>query len=215
MKLVRQYISEDYINEVLEESDGKRSYFIEGVFMQGNTKNRNGRVYPTDVLREKLEDYQRDFIVKKRSFGELGHPNSPSLNLERVSHLITEIRQEGDNFIGRAKVLDTPYGQIVKNFIDEGAKLGVSSRGLGSVATKNGIMEVQRDFKLSTVDIVADPSAPDAFVDGIMESVEWVYENGVLKEKDIEHVQREIRKTPSRELQEKKIEIFRRFMQNL
>jgi hypothetical protein len=215
MKLVRQYISEEHINEVLEEKNGEKAYYIEGVFLQGNKKNRNGRMYPTNVLSEKVREYTEGYIVKKRSFGELGHPNTPSLNLERVSHIIVEIRQEGDNFRGRAKILNTPYGQIVRNFIDEGARLGVSSRGLGTVESKNGVMEVQSDFRLSTVDIVADPSAPDAFVDGIMESYEWYYENGILKAQEIDTIRKTIHEATSVELQEKKIEVFRRFIQNL
>lgn len=219
MKFVRQYISEEYIKPQveLEESTGKKSYYIEGIFMQGDKENRNKRLYPTSVIAEQLQEYSQNFIEKKRAFGELGHPQGPTVNLERVSHMITQIRQEGSNFIGKAKVLDTPYGQIVKNFIDEGALLGVSSRGLGSVkSNRNGISEVQGDFKLSTVDIVADPSAPDAFVEGIMENYDWYYENGVLRSQQIEEIRKEVKGAKSkRELQEKKIQIFEQFLNSL
>lgn len=219
MKLVRQYISEENIQTgiQLDESTGQKSYFIEGIFMQGDMENRNKRLYPTDVISNQLKEYQNNFIQKKRAFGELGHPSGPQINLDRVSHMITEIKQDGNNFIGKAKIMDTPYGKIVKSFIEEGALLGVSSRGLGSVKeNKNGISEVQNDFKLSTVDIVADPSAPDAFVDGIMEGYDWYYENGILKSQQIEHIRKSIHNAKSyRELQERKVEAFRLFLDSL
>lgn len=219
MKFVRQYISEENIQSgiQLDESTGEKSYFIEGIFMQGDQENRNKRIYPTSVISNQLNEYQNSFIKKKRAFGELGHPSGPNINLDRVSHMITDIRQEGSNFIGRAKIMDTPYGKIVKSFIDEGALLGVSSRGLGSVKeNKKGISEVQNDFKLSTIDIVADPSAPDAFVDGIMENYEWYYDNGILKSEQIEKIRKNVRTAKSkRELEERKIEALAMLLNSL
>jgi hypothetical protein len=216
MKLIRQFISEEFISPLVEDVDGKKDYYIQGIFLQGNKNNRNGRVYPTDILAEQVKSYNDSFVKKNRALGEMGHPETPSINLDRVSHMITEIKQDGSNFIGKAKIMDTPYGKIVKNFIDEKVLLGVSSRGLGSVKQNSkGINEVQKDFKLSTIDIVADPSAPDAFVEGIMENYDWYYENGILKSQKIEEIRKEIRKTPSRRLQEKKIEIYSKYFENL
>jgi len=177
MKLITE-VADNYeiITEANEET-GKKNYFIEGVFMQGNIKNRNGRIYATEILEKEMDRYNKEFIEPKRALGELGHPAGPTVNADRVSHLIVEMKKDKDNFIGKAKVLSTPMGEIVKNFIDEGVRIGVSTRGLGSVkAGKNGIMEVQNDFHLSTVDIVTDPSAPNAFVNGIMENVEYYYD---------------------------------------
>lgn len=177
MKLITEVFNDDC--EVITEAseNGKKSYFIEGIFMQGDIKNRNGRVYPSDVLEKEMDRYKKTFIETKRSLGELGHPDGPSINGDRVSHLITEMKKDGSNFIGKAKILGTPMGEIVKTFIDEGVKVGVSTRGLGSVKqTKDGIMEVQNDFHLATVDIVTDPSGPDCFVNGIMENTEYFYD---------------------------------------
>ena len=178
MKLISEEISNaEYL---VEETNGKKDYKIRGVFLQSDLKNRNGRVYPTDILNKEVKRYNAEFINKKRAFGELGHPDGPTVHLERVSHLITSLKPEGKNFIGEAKVMDTPYGKIVKNLIDEGAQLGVSSRGMGSIDRMNGRNVVGKDFYLATAaDIVADPSAPDAFVEGIMEGKEWVWDNGV------------------------------------
>ena len=165
--------------EVLTEAneEGKKSYFIEGIFMQGDIKNRNGRIYPTHILEKEMKRYTTDFIKQSRALGELGHPDGPTINGDRVSHLIVDMRKEGSDFYGKAKILSTPMGEIVKTFIDEGVKIGVSTRGLGSVkASKEGAMQVQDDFHLSTVDIVTDPSAPSAFVNGIMENVEYYYD---------------------------------------
>lgn len=216
LKLIRQYISEEFISPIVEETAGKKSFYIQGVFMQGDTPNRNKRMYPASILAEQVNEYNKNFVQKKRALGELGHPENPTINLDRVSHLITEIHQEGKNFIGKAKILDTPPGLIVQSLISESVLLGVSSRGLGSVKQNNkGINEVQNDFKLATIDIVADPSAPDAFVDGIMENYDWYYDNGILKSKQIEEIRKEVRNTPSRRLQEKKIELFDRFLENL
>jgi len=177
MKLITEVYTEDC--EVLTESteNGKKNYFIEGIFMQGDLQNRNGRIYPSAVLEKEMKRYDENFIKTKRALGELGHPNGPQINGDRVSHLITEMKRDGSNFIGKAKILGTPMGEIVKTFIDEGVKVGVSTRGLGSVkAAKNGIMEVQDDFHLATVDIVTDPSGPNCFVNGIMENTEYYFD---------------------------------------
>ena len=211
MKLITETI-EDI--EVLTEAttNGGKSYKIRGVFMQADIKNRNGRVYPVDTLAKEVKRYTETFINKKRAFGELGHPDGPTVNLERVSHMITSLKGEGKNFIGEAKVMDTPYGKIVKNLIDEGAQLGVSSRGMGSIS--NG--RVGSDFYLATAaDIVADPSAPDAFVEGIMEGKEWVWDNGVLKSMEIEKYKEEIERTRRSELAEVKSSIFKDFIKKL
>lgn len=176
MKLITEVAEAEVLTQ-LDEETGKKSHFIEGIFMQGNKKNRNGRSYPTEILLKEMKRYQKDYIDTKRALGELGHPDGPTINGDRVSHLITEMKQDGDNFIGKAKILGTPMGEIVKNFIDEGITCGVSTRGLGSVKpTKDGIMEVQDDFHLATVDIVTDPSGPNCFVKGIMENVEFYYD---------------------------------------
>jgi len=211
MKLITETI-EDI--EVLTEAttNGGKSYKIRGVFMQADIKNRNGRVYPVDTLAKEVKRYTETFINKKRAFGELGHPDGPTVNLERVSHMITSLKGEGKNFIGEAKVMDTPYGKIVKNLIDEGAQLGVSSRGMGSIS--NG--RVGKDFYLATAaDIVADPSAPDAFVEGIMEGKEWVWDNGVLKSIEVERYKEEIERTRRSELAEVKSNIFKDFIRKL
>lgn len=225
MKLFREINEEVQI--LTEESDkGDKKYFIEGVFLQGNLKNRNGRVYPMNILDTEATRYSKNFIEQKRAFGELGHPEGPTINLERVSHMITSLHKEGDNYIGKAKVMDTPYGKIVKNLIDEGAKLGVSSRGIGSLEEKSGVNYVKDDFQLATAaDIVADPSAPDAFVNGILEGKEWVYQAGLLITKNtlhaeemVEETQKELRKVRSvdpRRLEEKAVKAFSRFIQNL
>lgn len=173
---------------------GERQYFLEGILMQGNIGNKNGRVYPTDTLANEVARYNREFVEQNRAYGELGHPQGPTINLERVSHMVKSLRQEGDNFVGRVKIMDTPYGNIVKNLMKEGAKLGFSSRGMGSlVKRKDGLMEVQRDFYLATAaDIVADPSAPHALANGIMEGKEWVWDNGILVEKEVAAIKRDI-----------------------
>jgi hypothetical protein len=182
------------VEEVLDEATGKKNLYIEGIFMQSNVKNRNGRVYPTEVLEREVARYNQEYVEKKRAFGELGHPQGPTINLERVSHLITDLRKDGDNYIGKAKIMDSPYGQIVKGLIGEGAQLGVSSRGMGTLKpNRDGVNEVQKDFYLATAaDIVADPSAPDAFVNGIMEGVEWVWDNGALRAVDLEQIKEQI-----------------------
>ena len=212
MKLITETIENI---EVLTEdkANGKKDYKIRGVFMQADIKNRNGRVYPVDTLAKEVKRYTNEFINKKRAFGELGHPDGPTVNLERVSHMITSLKPEGKNFIGEAKVMDTPYGKIVKNLIDEGAQLGVSSRGMGSIQQMSGRNVVGKDFYLATAaDIVADPSAPDAFVEGIMEGKEWVWDNGVLKSMEVEQYKEEIERTKRKELAEVKANIFKDFL---
>ena len=181
LKLISEAVEE--VEYITEEKDGKKNYKIKGVFMQADIKNRNGRVYPQEVLQKEVAKYNKNFIKENRAFGELGHPDGPTVNLERVSHMITDLYPDGKNFIGEAKIMSTPMGNIVKNLMDEGAKLGVSSRGMGSLESRNGANYVKDDFYLATAaDIVADPSAPNAFVEGIMEGKEWVWNNGALVE---------------------------------
>ena len=201
-------------NEVITEEKGSgKDYKIRGIFLQGDIKNRNGRVYPVNVLSKEVNRYNKEFVEKKRAFGELGHPDGPTVNLERVSHMITSLKPEGRNFIGEAKIMDTPYGKIVKNLIDEGAQLGVSSRGMGSMKQVNGKNVINNDFYLATAaDIVADPSAPDAFVEGIMEGKEWVWDNGVLKSMEVEKYKEEIERTRRAELAEAKARVFKDFL---
>ena len=213
-------ISEEATNvEFLTETTkgGSKNYFIEGIFMQAETKNRNGRIYPKQVLQKEAKRYTTEFIKKKRAFGELGHPDGPTVNLERVSHMIEELEEVDQNFMGRAKILDTPYGKIVKNLIDEGAQLGVSSRGMGSLKPAgNGISEVQGDFYLATAaDIVADPSAPDAFVAGIMEGKEWIWDNGLLKETQIQEYKDKIEKSSRKDRETALVEAFKDFIVKL
>ena len=214
MKLISEEITSAEM--LVEETNGKKDYKIKGVFLQSNIKNRNGRIYPKEILAKEVTRYNKEFINKKRAFGELGHPDGPTVNLERVSHMITKLYPDGDNFIGEAKVMNTPYGKIVKGLIDEGAQLGVSSRGMGSLINRGGKNYVKDDFYLATAaDIVADPSAPDAFVEGIMEGKEWVWENGALIEKDIEAWRMEIYKAKKFELDEKKLKVFESFLKKL
>ncbi len=214
MKLISEEVaSAEYL---VEEKNGKKEYKIKGVFLQSNIKNRNGRVYPREVMVREVNRYSKEFINKNRAFGELGHPDGPTVNLERVSHMVKSLTPDGDNFIGEAKIMDTPYGKIVKGLIDEGAQLGVSSRGMGSIMNRNGINFVKDDFYLATAaDIVADPSAPDAFVEGIMESREWVWDNGVLKQVDIESWKRQIQEARRTVLEEKKLDVFKSFLTKL
>ena len=214
MKLISEEIQD--AQYLVEETNGKKNYKIKGIFLQSDLKNRNGRVYPKEVLENEVARYNREFINKKRAFGELGHPDGPTVNLERVSHMITKLTPDGKNFIGEAKIMDTPYGKIVKGLIDEGAQLGVSSRGMGSIIQRNGANYVKDDFYLATAaDIVADPSAPDAFVEGIMESREWVWENGKLVERDIEAWKRQIREAKQRKLDVVKLKVFESFLGKL
>tara|TARA_Y100000590_G_scaffold469615_1_gene658675 strand:- start:3114 stop:3755 length:642 start_codon:yes stop_codon:yes gene_type:complete len=202
--------------EYIQEANGKDLY-IEGVFLQADVKNRNGRMYPSKVMEKEVKRYTKEYIDKKRAFGELGHPEGPTVNLDRVSHMITELTQDGTNWRGKAKVTDTPHGNIVKSLIKEGAQLGVSSRGMGSLkANKKGYQEVQDDFYLATAaDIVADPSAPDAFVNGVMEGKEWIWDNGAIKEKEIAKYNKIIKKTPKNRLTSIEATIFEDFMNKL
>ena len=217
MKLISEF--NDYAIEpvIVEENEkGEKDYFIEGVFMQGDIKNRHGRIYPIDVMKKEVGRYVKEFVEKDRAFGELGHPDGPTINLDKVSHMITKLEQDGSNFMGRAKILSTPNGQIVRNLINDGAKLGVSSRGLGSLEQRGGAQVVKDDFQLATAaDIVADPSAPEAFVEGIMEGVEWVYESGILKAKDLDTMQKELRTAKLNQLEETKINLWKKFVENL
>ena len=217
MKLISEF--NDYAIEpvIVEQNEkGEKDYFIEGVFMQSDIKNRNGRIYPEQVMKKEVDRYRKEFVEKDRAFGELGHPDGPTINLDKVSHMITKLEQDGKNFMGRAKILSTPNGQIVRNLINDGAKLGVSSRGLGSLETRGGAQVVKDDFQLATAaDIVADPSAPEAFVEGIMEGVEWYYDSGILKMKDAEQMQKELRTAKSSKLQETKLNLWKKFVENL
>ena len=216
MKLICEVNEQDveYITEAKE--NGQKDYKIKGVFMQGEIKNRNGRVYPMQVLDEQVKKYTENYVNQNRAYGELGHPSGPTINLERVSHMITDLTKDGTNYIGEAKIMDTPYGKIVKNLMDEGAKLGVSSRGMGSLKQNGDSQVVQKDYHLATAaDIVADPSAPDAFVEGIMEGKEWVWDNGVLREAQVNEYKKEIHKTSKADLEGAKLKIFADFLSKL
>ena len=215
MFLISEQIS-DEVQLITEEKNGKKEQYIEGVFLQAGIKNRNGRIYPIETMKKEVNRYIKEFVNKKRAYGELGHPEGPTINLERVSHLITDLKEDGKNFIGKAKILSTPMGNIVKGLLNDGAKLGVSSRGMGSVEQRGNAQYVQDDFMLATAaDIVADPSAPDAFVEGIMEGVEWVQEGGIFKAKEIESWKSQIQQTKQRHLEEKKLEIMKNFFSKL
>jgi len=217
MKLICEQV--ENVKYIVENTESKgKKYRIEGVFMQGDIQNRNGRVYPSEILERECARYMKEAVEQGRAYGELGHPNGPSINLDRVSHLITDLRQEGTNFIGTAVITETPMGNIVKGLMESGGTLGVSTRGMGSLEEdkSRGCMVVKDDFRLATAaDIVADPSAPDAFVRGIMEGVEWVWDNGLLKAQKIEEMKKEIKKTPARRLDETKINVFKSFLNEL
>lgn len=213
MKLISEIIEDvQYITE------GKdKSLFIEGIFLQSELKNRNGRVYPKSVMEREVGRYMKEYVEAGRAFGELGHPEGPTINLDRVSHMITSLKEDGNNYVGRAKIMNTPMGNIVKNLIDGGAKLGVSSRGMGSLKVNNeGINEVQDDFYLATAaDIVADPSAPDAFVQGIMENKEWLFINGSWTYQNIEETKKIIEQTKVKQLEEVKLRVFENFLNSI
>ena len=216
MKLITEVVDESSIEFITEENNGEKSHFIKGVFMQAEQKNRNGRIYPKKVLDEQVRKYITGYVDQNRAFGELGHPDGPVVNLERVSHMIKELREDGNNWVGKAKIMDTPYGKIVKNLIDEGAKLGVSSRGMGSLKNIRGTNVVQDDFHLATAaDIVADPSAPEAFVEGVMEGKEWVWNNGVIKEQEISRMKEELTQAKRKQIEEAKINMFKAFLSKL
>ena len=220
MKLISEQWSDD-VNYLVEEDPktGKKNMFIEGIMLQTEVKNKNGRIYPLEVMKKEVKRYNKEYIEQKRAYGELGHPEGPTINLERTSHLIESLEQDGNNFVGKAKILSTPMGEIVKNLLSDGARLGVSSRGMGSLKASNrkgGAQMVQSDFQLATAaDIVADPSAPDAFVDGVMEGVEWIWDNGVIKAQKIEEYKDTIRRAKSQKLQETKLNVFKSFLENL
>ena len=220
MKLISEQWSDD-VNYLVEEDPktGKKNAYIEGVMLQTEVKNKNGRIYPKEVMQKEVKRYTKEYIDNNRAYGELGHPEGPTINLERTSHLITDLREDGNNFIGKAKILSTPMGNIVKNLLDDGARLGVSSRGMGSLKASNakgGVQMVQSDFQLATAaDIVADPSAPDAFVDGVMEGVEWIWDNGVIKAQKIEEYKHSIARARTQKLQEVKLNVFNDFLKNL
>ena len=216
MELIREEIEQ--VEVIVEQRNGKKNLYIEGVFLQGDIKNRNGRMYPSQTLAKEVGRYNEQFVGKGRALGELGHPDGPTINLDRVSHKITSLRQEGSNFIGRAQILSTPMGSIAKSLLDEGVKLGVSSRGMGSLREdRNGIKVVGEDFMLATAaDIVADPSAPDAFVNGIMEGKDWVWDGGILREKYAEKTYKTINTlVDQRRLEENKLNLFQNFLLNL
>ena len=220
MALLIKDITEEvqYITEANE--SGEKTYFIEGIIMQGDIKNRNGRIYPSNVLNREMERYNENYVAKNRAFGELGHPQGPTINLDRVSHLFTELKADGSNIVGRAKITKTPMGDVVKGLIDSGAQLGISSRGMGSVKpNKQGIMEVQNDFMLATAgDIVADPSAPDAFVKGIMEGVEWVYDvasSSWVAANTFDQIEEEVKKNYKQIDEAAALRVFERFLNSL
>ena len=214
MKLITESI--ENIEVLTEETDGKKRLYIEGVFLQSEVKNRNGRVYPFKVLDNEVKRYNEEYIKPGRALGELGHPDGPTVNLDRVSHRIVSLKAEGNNFIGKAQILDTPNGKIAKSLLGEGVKLGVSSRGMGTLDKQEDVSYVMDDFMLATAaDIVADPSAPDAFVNGIMEGKEWVWNNGILKETTVAKYQRAISDASQSELEEKTLKVFEHFLTSL
>ena len=217
MKLISEFNDYGVQPVIVEQNEkGEKDYFIEGIFMQSEIKNRNGRIYPKEVIQKEVKRYNKEFVEKKRAFGELGHPEGPTINLDKVSHMIEKLEEDGNNFVGRAKILSTPNGQIVKNLIDDGAKLGVSSRGLGSLESKGNAQYVKDDFQLATAgDIVADPSAPEAFVEGIMEGVEWVYESGILKAKDLDQMQKDLKTARLNKLEATKLNLWKSFVEKL
>tara|TARA_B100000427_G_scaffold38808_1_gene28026 strand:- start:1572 stop:2216 length:645 start_codon:yes stop_codon:yes gene_type:complete len=214
MKLIKELNEE--VEYITEDNEGKKNHYIQGVFLQSEITNRNGRMYPKSVLDREVKNYSEKYIRTNRALGELGHPEGPTVNLDRVSHKITELKEDGNNFVGKAKLLDTPMGNIAKNLLGEGVKLGVSSRGMGTLKRENGASVVGEDFMLATAaDIVSDPSAPDAFVEGIMEGKEWVWENGRLAEKDVAAIKQELDHATLINMQEKKISAFETFIKGL
>jgi hypothetical protein len=214
MKLITETIQD--VKILTEEKNGVKSLYITGPFLVGEQKNRNGRMYSQSILEREVKRYNEEYISKNRAFGELGHPDSPSINLDRVSHLIVNMRQEGASFIGKAKILETPMGKIAKSLLEGGAMLGVSSRGMGSLKEVNGVNMVQDDYYLATAaDIVADPSAPGAFVSGIMEDKEWVWDNGIVREVDVVQMYDEIKNAKSRQIEDISLRIFENFLSKL
>ena len=214
MKLITETI--ENVRTLVESTDGGgKNYYLEGIMMQGETVNRNGRRYSINILENECKRYIKEYVNKKRALGELNHPSGPTINLDKVSHMICELRQDGNNFIGKAKILDTPMGKIVKSLIEEGALLGVSSRGMGSLKKVNEINEVQSDFTLAAIDIVSDPSAPDAFVNGILEGKEWIWNNGILQEKVIDSYRKEIQRSSRKDVEKKALKLFEDFIRRI
>ena len=213
MKLITETIEE--VAYLTENANGEKQHFIEGVFMQAEQKNKNGRVYPKPILMKEAQRYVTEYVNKNRALGELNHPTGPSVNLDRVSHKVTWLYENNNDFYGKAKILDTPCGQIVKNLMNEGIKLGVSTRGMGSLEKRGGVNVVKEDFMLAAIDIVADPSAPNAFVNGIMEGREWIWDNGILREQQIAEYRDTLKKTPSRKLQAESIKLFADFLRKI
>ena len=216
MKLITEYVENDlnYITEA-KDKNGKKQYMIEGIFMQAESKNRNGRIYPKNVMEKAVDKYMTEQVSKGRAVGELNHPDGPTINLDKVSHKITELNWQGNDVVGKAQILNTPMGQIVEGLMDGGVRLGVSSRGMGSLVNRGGTNYVGEDFQLATVDIVQDPSAPGAFVDGIMEGVEWIWDNGILKAQEIEQFETEIKRAPSNRIAETQMKVFKDFLSKL
>jgi hypothetical protein len=214
MKLITE-LTEDikYVKENV--GNGDKNYFIEGIFMQSDVKNKNGRIYPKNILAKEASRYITEYVNKGRALGELNHPTGPTVNLDRVSHIVKELHEDGKNVYGKAKVMDTPMGRIVKNLIEEGAQLGVSTRGMGSLKAKNGYQEVQEDFMLAAIDIVADPSAPNAFVNGIMEGREWIYESGIWQEREINQAKKLIQTSSKRNLEKNIVKVFQQYFKNI
>ena len=213
MKLITETVEE--VAYLTENKDGEKQYFIEGVFMQAEQKNKNGRVYPKPILAKEANRYVTEYVNKNRALGELNHPTGPSVNLDRVSHKVTWLYENNNDFYGKAKILDTPCGQIVKNLMSEGVKLGVSTRGMGSLKPKNGYQEVQEDFMLAAIDIVADPSAPNAFVNGIMEGREWIYDSGIWQERELSRAKKFIQTSSKRHLEKNIVKVFEQYFKNL
>jgi len=214
MKLITEHL-DNSVSYITEEKNGKKNTIIEGIFMQAESKNRNGRIYPRAVMESAVNKYVTEQVSRGRAVGELNHPEGPTINLDKVSHRITELNWDGNNVMGKALVLDTPMGQIVKGLVEGGVQLGVSSRGMGSLVQKNGVAMVGEDFILATVDIVQDPSAPEAFVNGIMEGVEWIWENGILKAQDVEKYETEIKRSSSSNLAEAQLKVWQDFLSKL
>jgi hypothetical protein len=215
MKLITEYVEQNIETICEQKKDGSKDYFIEVVFMQSNKKNRNGRIYEKASLEKAVEKYVVEQVKEGRAVGELNHPEGPTVNLDKVSHKITDLHWQGNDVIGKASILNTPMGLIVKGLLEGGVKLGVSSRGMGSLVQKNGASYVGDDFMLATVDIVQDPSAPSAFVNGVMEGVEWVWDNGLIRQQDIEAIETEIKRAPRKDLQEAEIRAFKNFLSKL
>lgn len=215
MKLITEYVEQNIETICEQKKDGSKDYFIEGVFMQSNKKNRNGRIYEKASLEKAVEKYVTEQVKEGRAVGELNHPEGPTVNLDKVSHKITDLHWQGNDVVGKASILKTPMGKIVEGLLEGGVKLGVSSRGMGSLVQKNGASYVGDDFMLATVDIVQDPSAPSAFVNGVMEGVEWVWDNGLIRQQDIEVIETEIKRAPRKDLQEAEIRAFKNFLSKL